>query len=78
MGGGTITPVVHDSNCRTLANCGAVEAQMSCNTGASRTIDMSGLTRAPTNFTQPRQGSANGNTYQIQWLWIDVTSVTCN
>ena len=23
-------------------------------------------------------GSADGNTYQIQWLWIDVTSVTCN
>jgi hypothetical protein len=78
MGGGTITPVVHDSNCRTLANCGAVEQQMSCNTAASRVIDMSGVSPAPTNFTQPRQGSANGSTYQIQWLWIDVTSVTCN
>jgi hypothetical protein len=78
LGGGTITPVVHDSNCRTLANCGSVEQQMTCNTAASRVIDMSGLTPAPTNFTQPRQGSANGSTYQIQWLWIDVTSVTCN
>jgi hypothetical protein len=78
MGGGTITPAVHDTNCRTLANCGSVEGQMSCNTAAARVIDMSGLTPAPTNFTQPRTGTVNSATYQIQWVWIDVTSVTCN
>jgi len=78
MGGGMIVPAVHDSNCRTLANCGSVEAQMSCNTAASRIIDMTGVSPAPMNFTQPRQGSLNGTTYQIQWVWIDVTSVTCN
>ena len=39
---------------------------------------MSGVTPAPpANFTQPRTGSLNGTTYYIQWLWIDVTSVTC-
>jgi len=76
MGGGTITFVVHDTNCRTLANCGPVEAQASCDTTASRVIDMSGLNPAPTSFSQPRTGSLGGTTYQIQWVWIDVTSVT--
>jgi hypothetical protein len=79
MGGGTITPVVHDSNCRTLQNCGAVENQTQCDTNAARKIDMSGLTpAAPTSFTQPRTGTLNGSTYYLQWVWIDVTSVTCN
>jgi len=79
MGGGTITPVVHDSNCRTLQNCGAVENQTQCDTNAARKIDMSGLNpAAPANFTQPRTGTLNANTYYLQWVWIDVTSVTCN
>jgi hypothetical protein len=84
MGGGTITFAVHDSNCRTIANCGQVENQMTCNQGAARIIDMSGLTPPATapgggTFTQPRTGVAsNGMTYTIQWVWIDVTSVTCN
>jgi CDGSH-type Zn-finger protein len=76
MGGGTINFVIHDSNCRTLANCGAVENQPSCDTSAARTIDMSGVTPAPVNFTQPRTGSLGGTTYYLQWLWLDVTSVT--
>jgi hypothetical protein len=84
MGQGSITFAVHDSNCRTLANCGQVESQMTCNTGAARIIDMSGVTPAAMNpgggtFSQPRTGVAsNGMTYTIQWIWIDVTSVTCN
>jgi len=79
MGGGNIVFAVHDSNCRTLQNCGAVESQMTCNTAASRVIDMSGLTpAAPASFTQPPTGTVNGATYEIQWEWIDVTSVTCN
>jgi hypothetical protein len=76
MGGGTITFVVHDTNCRTLANCGPVEQQASCDTTASRVIDMSGLNPMPTSFSQPRTGSLGGTTYQIQWLWLDVTSIT--
>jgi hypothetical protein len=79
MGGGSITPVVHDSNCRTLQNCGQAENQTTCDTSASRKIDMSGLNpAAPTSFSQPRTGVLNGTTYYIQWVWIDVTSVTCN
>jgi hypothetical protein len=80
-GGGTITLVNHDSNCRTLGNCGSVEAQASCNSSAARIIDMSGVTPAATNpgggtFTQPRTGSLAGSTYYLQWVWFDVTSVT--
>jgi hypothetical protein len=77
MGGGTITLVVHDTNCRTLANCGPTLSQQTCNTTASRTISMSGVSPAPpANFAQPRTFSLNGTTYYVQWLWIDVTSVT--
>ena len=75
-GGGTITLVVHDTNCRTLANCGPVLSQQQCDTAAARSINMSGVSPAPTGFTQPRTFSLNGTTYYVQWLWIDVTSVT--
>jgi hypothetical protein len=76
MGGGNITFTIHDSNCRTLANCGQVENQATCDTSASRMIDMSGVSPAPTNFSQPRSVSLGGTNYMVQWLWIDVTSVT--
>jgi hypothetical protein len=76
MGGGTLTFVIHDSNCRTLSNCGAVENQATCDTTASRIIDMSGLNPPATNFAQPRTASLGGTTYYIQWVWFDVTSVT--
>jgi hypothetical protein len=76
MGGGTITLVIHDSNCRTLGNCGPTLSQQSCDTSASRTVSMTGVSPAPTNFAQPRTFSLNGTTYEVQWLWIDVTSVT--
>jgi hypothetical protein len=76
MGGGTITLVIHDSNCRTLGNCGPTLSQQTCDTSASRTISMSGVSPAPTNFTQPRTFTLSGTTYEVQWLWIDVTSVT--
>ena len=36
MGGGTITPVVHDSNCRTLQNCGPTESQPTLHTERRR------------------------------------------
>ena len=80
-GGGTITLVNHDSNCRTLGNCGAVEAQASCNSSAARIIDMAGVTPSATapgggTFTQPRTGSLGGSTYYLQWVWFDVASVT--
>jgi hypothetical protein len=76
MGGGTITLVIHDSNCRTLGNCGPTLSQQTCDTSMSRTISMSGVSPAPTNFTQPRTYTLSGTTYEVQWLWIDVTSVT--
>ena len=42
---------------------------------------MTGLTPSATSpgggtFTQPRTGSLAGSTYYLQWIWIDVTSVT--
>ena len=80
-GGGTITLVNHDSNCRTLANCGAVEQQTSCN--SSRRAhhrhggrDPGGDGPGRRTFTQPRTGSLAGSTYYLQWVWFDVTSVT--
>lgn len=76
LGGSTLTLTIHDSNCRTLANCGAVENQPSCDSAAARTIDMSGVSPAPANFAQPRTATLGNNTYYVQWLWIDVTSVT--
>ena len=76
MGGGNLTFTIHDSNCRTLANCGQVENQATCDTAAARVIDMSGVNPAPTNFTQPRTVSLGDTTYYVQWVWFDVTSVT--
>ena len=77
MGGGTINLVTHDSNCRTLSNCGAVENQNSCDTSAARVIDMSGTNPAPmAPFSQPRTASLGGTTFYLQWIYIDVTSVT--
>jgi hypothetical protein len=76
-GGGTIDLVTHDSNCRTLSNCGAVENQNSCDTSAARVIDMSGTNPAPmAPFSQPRTASLGGTTFYLQWIYIDVTSVT--
>ena len=76
IGGGNLTFTIHDSNCRTLANCGQVENQATCDTAAARVIDMSGVNPAPTNFTQPRTVSLGNTTYYVQWVWFDVTSVT--
>jgi hypothetical protein len=76
IGGGNLTFTIHDSNCRTLANCGQVENQATCDTSAARIIDTSGVNPAPTNFTQPRTVSLGGTTYYVQWVWFDVTSVT--
>jgi hypothetical protein len=49
---------------------------VSCDTAAARVIDLSGVSPAPTGFTQPRTGSLANTTYYLQWIWIDVTSVT--
>jgi hypothetical protein len=76
LGGGNLTFTIHDTKCRTLANCGQVENQATCDTSAARIIDMSGVNPAPTNFTQPRTVSLGGTTYYVQWVWFDVTSVT--
>ena len=76
LGGGNLTFTIHDTNCRTLANCGQVENQATCDTSAARVIDMSGVNPAPTNFNQPRTVSLGGTTYYVQWLWFDATSVT--
>ena len=69
MGGGNLTFTIHDSNCRTLANCGQVENQATCDTAAARVIDMSGVNPAPTNFTQPRTVSLGNTTYYVQWAF---------
>jgi hypothetical protein len=76
LGGGNLTFTIHDTNCRTLANCGQVENQATCDTSAARVIDMSGVNPAPTNFNQPRTVSLGNTTYYVQWLWFDATSIT--
>ena len=77
IGGGAITFVTHDSNCRTPQNCGPLAGGGApCDPSASSIIDMSGLSPAPTNFVQPRTVALNGTIWYVEWLWIDVTSVT--
>jgi hypothetical protein len=73
LGGGTISLVVHDSNCLGQQNCGqTVEGQAVCS--APRTVSLTGMSPPPpTSFTQPYNQGAG---LYPQWLFIDVQSVT--
>jgi hypothetical protein len=73
LGGGTIQFTIHDANCQAQQNCGGDDTATVCN--ATRTIDVSGLSPAPT-FTQPVTNVVGTRTYYPQWLYFDVKSVT--
>ena len=79
MGGGTITLVIHDSNCLGQQNCGPdPDPKALCvkpAPGGPRTIDISGMPK-PTGFVQPSHRFASPNTWYPQWLLFDVKSVT--
>jgi hypothetical protein len=81
MGGGTITLVLHDSNCLGQMNCGAPDSQPTC--ASPRTVDLTGMT-LPTSAQATSAGLASLtqpyaqtlNTYHPQWLLFDVRTVS--
>jgi hypothetical protein len=79
LGGGTITLVIHDSNCLGQQNCGPdPDSAAMCvqpAPGGPRTIDISGLSPAPMNFVQPYSQANTPNPWYPQWLLFDVKSV---
>jgi hypothetical protein len=72
MGGGTISLIIHDSNCLGQMNCGAPNRQPTC--ASPRTMDLTGMAPAPVGFTQPYVQTANG--FHPQWALFDVKTVT--
>jgi hypothetical protein len=66
MGGGTISLVLHDSNCLGQMNCGGPNRQTTC--ANSRTMDLTGMSPpAPAGFTVPYK-QANG--FLPQWVYL--------
>ena len=63
MGGGTITFTIHDSNCRTLANCGPVENSGDLRHGRGARDRHVRRHAGADDFTQPRTVSLGGTTY---------------
>jgi hypothetical protein len=80
MGGGTISLVIHDSNCLGQQNCGPdTAAGAMCVQPAPngpRTVDLSGMSPLPPNFVQPYEQANNPIPWHPQWLLFDVQSVT--
>jgi hypothetical protein len=76
LGGGTISLVLHDSNCLTQQNCGAPANQKTC--GTPRTVDLSGMTQPATQagFVSMQQPYAQTIGFYPQWVLFHVTSVT--
>jgi hypothetical protein len=75
LGGGTITLVIHDSNCLGQQNCGSdTNAADTAMCLAPRTIDLTGMSPQPAApFAQPL---AQAHPWYPQWLFFDVKSVT--
>ncbi|MES1177577.1 MAG: hypothetical protein ABUL62_24855 [Myxococcales bacterium] len=76
LGGGTITLIIHDSNCLGQQNCGSsTDPNAMCTD--PRTIDLSGMAPAPpASFAQPFKQTHTPNPWYPQWLFVDVKSVT--
>jgi hypothetical protein len=76
LGGGTITLIIHDSNCLGQQNCGPnPDAAAMCTD--PRSVDLSGMMpQPPGTFTQPFTQPHNPNPWYPQWLFLDVKSVT--
>jgi hypothetical protein len=80
LGGGTITLLIHDSNCLGQQNCGADDnAAAMCVVPpplGPRTMDISGMSPSPPNFIQPYSQPHAPDPWHPQWLLFDVQSVT--
>jgi hypothetical protein len=76
LGGGTITLIVHDSNCLAQQNCGPNPDQAAmCD--MPRSMDLTGLTvQPPAGFKQPYTQTHAPNPWYPQWLLFNVKSVT--
>ncbi|HEY1532569.1 MAG TPA: hypothetical protein VGF76_01080 [Polyangiaceae bacterium] len=76
LGGGTITLIVHDSNCLAQQNCGPNPDQAAmCD--MPRSMDLTGLTvQPPAGFKQPYTQTHAPNPWYPQWLMFNVKSVT--
>lgn len=75
-GGGTISMVMHDSNCMTQQNCGGPATQTTC--ASPRSIDLTGMPAVPTQsaLTSMQQPYQQPDGYYPQWAFFNVTSVT--
>ena len=76
LGGGTITLVIHDSNCLAQQNCGTnTDPAAMCD--APRSIDLGGFAAVPpTGFAQPYVQAGSQYNWHPQWLLFDVKSIT--
>ncbi len=76
LGGGTITLIIHDSNCLGQQNCGPnTDASAMCT--EPRSVDLTGMMPPPpSTFTQPLAQPHTPNPWYPQWLFLDVKSVT--
>ncbi len=76
LGGGTITLVIHDSNCLAQQNCGTNE-DFAAMCDAPRAMDLSGFGGVPpAAFVQPYSQQHTPNNWYPQWLLFDVKSIT--
>ena len=76
LGGGTITLVIHDSNCLAQQNCGTnTDPAAMCD--APRAVDMTGFAGVPpAGFAQPYSQQHAPSNWYPQWLLFDVKSIT--
>jgi hypothetical protein len=71
MGDSTVRFRLHDYNGNAIQNCGSGADTEPC---APRSVDMTGVTPAPT-VAQPVNNQPVSGTYYPQWIYIDVVSV---
>ena len=76
LGGGTITLIIHDSNCLAQQNCGTnTDPAAMCE--APRAVDMGGFAGVPpAGFAQPYSQQHAPNNWYPQWLLFDVKSIS--
>ena len=79
VGGGRVRLRHYDRNCRMIKNCMSGGQQGLCSqtgcTGKARTVDVSAATPQPSGLEQP--GLGVDPVHSGQWVYIDVTNVTC-
>jgi hypothetical protein len=76
IGAGRIRVRYYDRNCRLIKNCVVGDAGSCANcTTRTRTVDTSTANPQPVGLEQPGLGNDAANSGQ--WLYVDVTNVTC-